>query len=62
MPRWKSAQHGQYIGKASIRRYFYGLTGGKQGLVHGQLNNQYQLSPVITLGADGQAAARAGAR
>jgi hypothetical protein len=49
-------QHGQYVGKAGIRRYFLGLTGGRQGLVHGQLNNQYQLSPVITLSADGLSA------
>ena len=45
--------HGVYVGKASIRRYFYGLTNGRQGLVQGQLNNQLQLSPVITLSADG---------
>jgi SnoaL-like domain len=45
--------HGGYAGKASIRRYFYGLTGGRQGLVQGQLNNQLQLSPVISLSADG---------
>jgi hypothetical protein len=45
--------HGVYAGKASIRRYFLGLTGGRQGLVQGQLNNQLQLSPVITLSADG---------
>jgi SnoaL-like domain len=48
--------HGQYLGKPSIRRYFYGLTNGRQGLVHGQLNNQGQLSPVITLAADGLSA------
>jgi SnoaL-like domain len=45
--------HGVYAGKASIRRYFQGLTGGRQGLVQGELNNQLQLSPVITLSADG---------
>ena len=28
-------QHGQYIGKDSIRRYYLGLTGGRQGLQHG---------------------------
>jgi hypothetical protein len=48
--------NGVYIGRDSIRRYFYGLTGGKQGLVRGQLNIQGQLSPVITLAADGQSA------
>jgi SnoaL-like domain len=50
------AQHGQYVGKEGIRKYFHGLTNGRQGLVQGQLNNQYQLSPVITLSADGQTA------
>ncbi len=50
------AQQGQYVGKASIRKYFYGLNGGKQGLSYGQLNNQYQLSPLITLAADGKSA------
>ncbi len=48
--------NGVYTGRDSIRRYFMGLTGGKQGLVQGQLNNQIQLSPVITLAANGQSA------
>jgi hypothetical protein len=48
--------NGVYVGRESIRRYFYGLTGGRQGLVQGELNNQGQLSPVITLAADGQSA------
>jgi hypothetical protein len=48
--------NGIYIGRDSIRRYFFGLTGGKQGLVPGQLSIQSQLSPVITLAADGQSA------
>ena len=47
---------GVFNGRDSIRRYFLGLTGGKQGLAHGQLNIQNQLSPVITLSADGQTA------
>jgi hypothetical protein len=46
-------QHGVYAGRASIRRYFYGLTGGRQGLKHGELSIQGQLSPVITLAPDG---------
>lgn len=49
-------QQGVYAGKASIRRYFYGMTGGQQGLKYGELNNQGQLAPVITLAADGLAA------
>jgi hypothetical protein len=48
--------HGVYAGKDSIRRYYLGLTGGRQGLKHGELNNQSQLSPVITLSADGMSA------
>jgi hypothetical protein len=47
---------GRFIGKASIRKYLLGLTGGKQGLAEGQLNNHFQLSPVITLSNDGQSA------
>lgn len=49
-------QNGVYAGKASIRRYFYGLTGGRQGLKQGELSIQGQLSPVITLAADGRSA------
>jgi SnoaL-like protein len=48
--------HGIYAGRESIRRYFYGTTGGRQGLARGQLSIQSQLSPVITLAADGQSA------
>ncbi|MET0280149.1 MAG: nuclear transport factor 2 family protein [Steroidobacteraceae bacterium] len=46
-------QNGVYAGKASIRRYFLGLTGGRTGLQRGDLSIQGQLSPVITLAADG---------
>ena len=46
-------QNGVYVGRDSIRRYFYGLTDGHQGLSPGRLNIQTQLSPVITLAADG---------
>lgn len=49
-------QHGVYVGRDSIRRYFLGLTGGRIGLQHGELSNQAQLSPVITLAPDGRAA------
>ncbi len=49
-------QNGVYVGRTSIRRYYYGLTGGRQGLATGELNIQSQLSPVITLAADGQSA------
>lgn len=46
-------QHGLYEGRESIRRYFLGLTGGRIGLQQGELSIQGQLSPVITLAADG---------
>ncbi len=49
-------QNGVYAGRDSIHRYLLGLTGGSQGLKQGQLNNQGQLSPVITLSADGRSA------
>jgi hypothetical protein len=52
----ESAFNGVYAGKENIRRYLYSLTGGKPGLVHGELNNHIQLSPVITLAPDGQSA------
>ena len=48
--------NGVYAGKANLRKYLYSLTGGKPGLMKAQLNNQFQLSPVITLSADGQSA------
>ena len=50
------AQNGVYAGKETIRRYLYGFTGGRPGLLPGQLNNQFQISPVITLSPDGQSA------
>jgi hypothetical protein len=49
-------QNGVYAGKASIRAYFLGLTGGRIGLAVGQLNITGQLAPVITLAADGRSA------
>jgi hypothetical protein len=50
------AQNGVYAGKETIRRYLYGFTGGRPGLLPGQLNNQFQISPVITLSPDGLSA------
>jgi hypothetical protein len=40
---------GVYRGHARIREYFRTLGGGKQGLAPGQLNEQLQLMPVITM-------------
>jgi hypothetical protein len=48
--------NGVYVGKNSIRKYLYSLTGGKPGLQPKQINNHFQLSPVITLAPDGQSA------
>ncbi|MFM1886426.1 MAG: hypothetical protein RL026_1583 [Pseudomonadota bacterium] len=48
--------NGSYVGKPAIRRYLESLTGGKVGLLPGQLNNHVQFSPVITLAADGRSA------
>ena len=45
--------NGVYDGKDAIRKYLYSLSGGKPGLMKGQLNNHFQFSPVITLSADG---------
>ena len=48
--------NGVYAGKSSIRKYLCSLTGGKPGLRPGEINNHFQLSPVITLSPDGQSA------
>lgn len=50
------ARDGVYAGKDRIREYFYALGNGQQGLQQGQLNEQLQVMPVVTLGADGTTA------
>ncbi|MDG2175678.1 MAG: nuclear transport factor 2 family protein [Gammaproteobacteria bacterium] len=50
------ARDGLYRGKNRIRDYLYVLGGGQQGLNEGQLNEHYQLMPVITLAEDGLSA------
>ncbi len=50
------ARDGVYSGKDRIRDYFYTLGQGKQGLHEGQLNEQLQVMPVVTLGLDGKTA------
>jgi hypothetical protein len=50
------ARDGLYRGKDRLREYLYTLGGGQQGLSEGQLNEHYQLMPVITLAEDGQSA------
>jgi hypothetical protein len=47
---------GIYRGRSRIKEYFRALGDGKQGLRPGQLNEQLQLMPVITLLPDGQQA------
>ena len=48
--------NGVYVGRKSIRKYLYSLTGGKPGLPPNVINNHFELSPVITLAPDGQSA------
>jgi hypothetical protein len=50
------ARDGVYKGKEKIREYFYALGGNKPGLRDGQLNEHFQLMPVITLSDDGMTA------
>lgn len=50
------ARDGIYKGKARIRQYIYALGGGELGLRQGQLNEHFQLMPVITLSDDGNTA------
>ena len=47
------ARDGVYKGKEKIGEYFYALGGNKPGLREGQLNEHFQLMPVITLSDDG---------
>lgn len=47
------ARDGVYTGKEKIREYFYTFGNNKSGLREGQLNEHFQLMPVITLSDDG---------
>lgn len=47
---------GVYVGKDSIRKYLYSLSGGKEGPLEGVLFEHLQLQPVVTLSPDGQSA------
>jgi hypothetical protein len=44
---------GIYVGKERVREYLYALGGGKAGLAAGELNEHFQLMPVVTMGSDG---------
>jgi hypothetical protein len=50
------ALDGVYVGKARVRDYFYARGEGRRGLPEGRLDEQLQVMPVITLGADGTTA------
>lgn len=50
------ARDGLYRGKDRIREYFQHMGNGQQGLRHGELNEHFQLMPVITLSEDGNSA------
>ena len=47
---------GIYVGKERVREYLYALGGGKAGLSDGELNEHFQVMPVITVAADGMTA------
>jgi hypothetical protein len=47
---------GVYVGKDSIRRYLYSLSGGKQGPLEGVLFEHFQLQPIVTVAVDGESA------
>jgi len=47
---------GVYRGRQRVRDYLHALGEGRNGLAPGQLNEHFQLMPVVTLGADGRSA------
>ncbi len=47
---------GVYMGRERIREYLYALGGGTSGLSEGQLNEHFQLMPVVTVAPDGMTA------
>ena len=47
---------GVYVGRDSIRRYLYSLSGGQQGPLEGVLYDHFQLQPIVTVAQDGQRA------
>jgi hypothetical protein len=44
---------GIYVGKERVREYLYALGDGKAGLSEGELNEHFQLMPVVTVAPDG---------
>jgi hypothetical protein len=47
---------GVYVGKDSIRRYLYSLSGGREGPLEGVLFDHFQLQPIVTVAPDGRSA------
>lgn len=47
---------GVYVGKDSIRRYLYALSGGEEGPREGVMFEHFQLQPIVTVAADGMTA------
>lgn len=47
---------GIYVGKDSIRKYLYSLSGGRQGPIEGRLYEHMQFQPIISLSDDGDTA------
>jgi hypothetical protein len=47
---------GVYVGKERVREYLYALGGGKIGLSAGELNEHFQVMPVVTVAPDGTTA------
>jgi hypothetical protein len=47
---------GVYVGKESIRDYFYGISGGGEGPLEGELFEHMQLQPIVTVADDGMTA------
>lgn len=50
------ARDGVYEGRDRIREYFYTMGSSQQGLLPGELNEHFQLMPVVTLSEDGMTA------
>ena len=50
------ANEGVYIGQSRIREYLHRLSGNRNGLIEGQLNNHLLLQPVVHVAPDGHTA------
>src|SRR5689334_10107297 len=50
------ALDGVYVGQKRIREYLYKLGGGQRGLKKGQLNEHFEVQPVVDVAPDGMTA------